>query len=979
MTKATSFERMLSQYQGNLPNISESNYTSELEYSTTEEVNKEIDNLKNDFAKRTDEAITMATNAAKSKQNQIEGLVGLIGQGKELHDFWEAKKISDARYQSHHTELKDSHEIARARKNYIDETVRPAFNKHAEKPEWYGETWDQWLIRNKGDGFYDKKSKNYLRVDKVMGILQAKSKTEEGWLIDHGDGETSLGEKAILYIEKNLRDKDKKWDEEVFDNETEALITQHEKENFVFDPKSNLDISQKVRLLAPSEAKLENLNAAQSEVALVDSFDTTFPSLLQIKKQLPGMPKALSYMDVVGDNVPSEYVQYADMLLKDAYNDFYAVNKDYIDKIGDRRYKNKIFPQLYDKAQVYHKKFLNLSLASAVEENKKRNSISFSNRFRTEGIDSITGPNGFVSIFELQSDGTKNNAIGFMKVKDNIAFSVKQGHLRGRDLMDVIDDPFMGRDGKETTLQKLKPEFYGQLRDIAIADINEEIKLDEAETVGDIFQQTAALTKQAEGGELPTDQIKSEAAKKIQELTKKHNVSIGHTALKELNYLALHGQTQAQREGNAITELEAQASRGDLLSGDLIAKLPPELQTVWTEKAKIFGLEGLTSTELEDIDAEINQKLNDLSGNKTIDKRLGPRFRLARTRSLNLFNTTYDQLMKSDNRQDTLAAKKDNKDAAWKIVEDAINTYGTEKEDKNIWGEKKVIDYRMLVENDLLVAQYVSKEGSEALTTDAYWNDQEEEAIINSIEADKKGEPISGWFLDKAKLFPNLTPKELFKQRAEATSDLREGDIGDIKLEDKFEFREIVIKGNDAKTGNIILGNPVIANEYLDGIKVEGADNTSTFRVDTRIPEFDPSQMTLRELLQLREDYYGIWDDNIGLGVYDQSMKEIIQILEADPTIIDILGGGDVLFDTKIQDQLQLIKRKIKANQASSLGSLDNTYRKVAFLSDEDKNTYNGILSKTGNERLATDYYSGLDTLTLAVAKAAIQDQIALT
>ena len=94
----SSFDKMLSQYQGNLPNISDTNYTSELDYTLTEEVNKEIDNLKEDHAKRTDEAIAIAQQAADSKRKQLESLVGLIGTGKKLYDYWKAKDLASAQY-----------------------------------------------------------------------------------------------------------------------------------------------------------------------------------------------------------------------------------------------------------------------------------------------------------------------------------------------------------------------------------------------------------------------------------------------------------------------------------------------------------------------------------------------------------------------------------------------------------------------------------------------------------------------------------------------------------------------------------------------------------------------------------------------------------------------------------------------------------------------------------------------------------------
>ena len=94
----SSFDKMLSQYQGNLPNISDTNYTSELDHTLTEEVNKSIDALKKDFAQRTADAIAMAQRSADSKRTQLEQLVGLVKTGKDLHDYWKAKDLASAQY-----------------------------------------------------------------------------------------------------------------------------------------------------------------------------------------------------------------------------------------------------------------------------------------------------------------------------------------------------------------------------------------------------------------------------------------------------------------------------------------------------------------------------------------------------------------------------------------------------------------------------------------------------------------------------------------------------------------------------------------------------------------------------------------------------------------------------------------------------------------------------------------------------------------
>ena len=96
---------MLKQYQGSLPDISSTNYDElEDEYSIVSEVNKSIDNLKNDYAARTEENVQIAIQAAESRGNQLKALAGLVKPLKELHDYHEQKKIANARYDKYTTQ-----------------------------------------------------------------------------------------------------------------------------------------------------------------------------------------------------------------------------------------------------------------------------------------------------------------------------------------------------------------------------------------------------------------------------------------------------------------------------------------------------------------------------------------------------------------------------------------------------------------------------------------------------------------------------------------------------------------------------------------------------------------------------------------------------------------------------------------------------------------------------------------------------------
>ena len=946
----SSFDKMLSQYQGNLPNISDTNYTSELDYTLTEEVNKEIDNLKEDHAKRTDEAIAIAEQAADSKRKQLESLVGLIGTGKKLYDYWKAKDLASAQYDLwNKKKLKD---------------YDPEFNiDHARKGLKKGE-----------EEFFKTLWSNYPEEDLVE---MKKELAEKGYIND----KNQITKEGQVWLKKQYQ-------QQVNEGGTEGVITeeqklanqklvvQHLKEEAVKDPQ--FDLQQQLEAVSNNKATADELNARQLQGKLIEDHDSIFPSLLQVKKQLPGMPYPLSYMDVTSKTATAEERALAPVLLRDAHADYEAFNQDYIDKIGEKRYKNEVFPKLYEKAQITHKKFMGLALASAQEQNLDQNAQAFAATFKREGINAVVGSTGSVSVYEQTLDGRRNNSMGFAKSVALINHAVDKGYLTGRDLQDAINTPFPKRGStKMTTLEELKPDVYNQLQIIAQNDIQEELKRDKAETASDILQQTANIQDQAKAQKWSTDETKEQAMKTWTELAKKHNLSPTNSAFAELNSLATYGQTRAERSGDALLELQGQEARGELLSTDLIARLEPELQQAWKDKVAILGSEGLTTQELEDADAEIVEIIKDYKVHGTIDQRLGPKMRLARTRMLNLYNATFQQLMRSDNREDTLSAKQDNKIKAMDIVKNEFNTIKDKNPDNHsqkIFGNNIVPDYRLEVANEAQLVQFLNTTEKPA-ESGMYWNAGEQEAIINSLAAEEKGEPISGWWTDKAKYFPNMTGRELFKMRTEATADLREGEVGDIKIEDKFHLRTLAIKPNPAKIGSHII-EPINTENMLTELQVQDADYNSTFRLPETIQEFDPSQMTLRELLQLRVDNYGPWNDDIGLGIYDIQMKELVEMLKI-PGVVEELGGGDAVFDETMQKKLMQIKILHKANQAGGMKSFNNSYRKINHITDEEQVAYNGIVSGAYGEELANDPFRQLNTLTSEVAKVALEDVMA--
>ena len=502
------------------------------------------------------------------------------------------------------------------------------------------------------------------------------------------------------------------------------------------------------------------------------------------------------------------------------------------------------------------------------------------------------------------------------------------------------------------------------------------MELDRVETVNDVLTQTDNLVKQAKENNWTKEQIQSEAGNLQRELINKHpSLKPGSDVFDGLTSLSIHGVLYPKRVSDALLTLQEQRLNGDLLSGDLIQILPEgTLRNEWLEEAKRLGVQGLTKDELQTAEAEIKAIIKKDLQQFALESELSSEiFRLAESRALTLFSTTYSQFMLSDNREDTLAAKRDNKERAMDVVRQALLSYNQEKQHP-IYSGYDIKKYQDIVVNDTNIAQFLKSDEIDPLTTNLYWSDNEELAILNSITAIKNGERIDPWFLDKSKYFPNLTPRELLEKRIEATSELRDEDV-DIKVGDRYHNRSMVMKlvknPNGAKVWEMVqMQQP---SEVLDELVIEGLDYTSVSGLDSRIPEFDPSQITLRDLLiTLPQQYRELgWNDEIRIGKYNMKIGTIVNILENNPSALEMLGGADILLDEDAQDQLKLIELKLGANKYQAYSTLNSTSSKPIFISKNDLNTWSSIVSSTGNELLANDPFSRPDMMNREVANVA--------
>lgn len=84
------------------------------------------------------------------------------------------------------------------------------------------------------------------------------------------------------------------------------------------------------------------------------------------------MDRPLSYLDATSENATPAEAAWAGELMKDALADYMAANVNKIDKIGERYFREEVFPSIYEHSQMLHKKTLNETLKNAKDQNAKR-------------------------------------------------------------------------------------------------------------------------------------------------------------------------------------------------------------------------------------------------------------------------------------------------------------------------------------------------------------------------------------------------------------------------------------------------------------------------------------------------------------------------------------------------------------------------------------------------------------------------------
>ena len=936
--KTTSFDKMLREYQGTLPDISNTNFL--IQDNAAESVNKAIDESTKDHAQWTERAVQLSQDLEKNKTDPWKELTSLVKPLAALHEAHKAKQKLNAIVEEYSTPnenllpehikgLKGESDSAKAKAAgaYLGTYFKPS--ESAFDPSEI-----EWLTKN---GYWDK---------------------EKGGLND----KANLDKINKYRISRNQLN---------FDSQVNrAQRLQEEATNL------ELDVAERLTLLQPNEADLQNKNAHQIGNDLVDEAPFTINALLGVKKLFPGMNRPLSYLDATSENATSAEGAWAGELMKDAVADYLTANANKIDKIGDRYFKEEIFPSIYEHAQAIHKRTLTQTLNHAREQSEKTNLTIFSAGIKNEGINSLVGANGWMTFLEIQADGTKNNQAGWNRLYDMLDSALTGGHLDHEDVAGFLEQPFMGRDGNPTTLSKLKPYFYERVRRLKEKHKTGSESSARKIAKGEIADKWQAYLVENEGNVTP------EMAYEFigQNAEEYYLTKLDPIFENQYNHIT------GKKAEAAIKTIDSWINSGKLVNFDVLDKIPKNhpLRGIYEEKAIKAGIRGWSDEDLERYyeTAVNNLKVRIGLVGVPIQAAMHPKAYDAQYRIKPFFEAAYDAELRKAGMEPGWkldeAANKNAIDNANKALQEAILTWDTENEDPTLFGQVQTVkhDPRVL-EDHAKFTSYLRNNLTTAKNTTLYSSEAEEVAIEQGLKALENGQDLPSYWYVMSDYY-NETPRGLFKLRSEATADLREEGYEPKEADyhvppDKEYDKELSKKSSHAKTGQFIVKEEHV-NGMLDDLIREDAELNSFFRTTTTAQETaleGIENMTVLDILQLRTKPN--WNDDIGIGLYDLKFSAISQLL-TESGVAEYVGL-DSVFNEETQRKLMYARILQKANTSSSAKSWDNQYRRLKWLTEEEITEFKTILQKIqGQETFRDDPYNSLNLLSDEVAKAALED-----
>ena len=753
---------------------------------------------------------------------------------------------------------------------------------------------------------------------------------------------------------------------------------------------NTLTEDQKNTVLSRTSSTQDNMSGIQAGLEYQEGFQPYFAGAIHIKKRLVNprtgdeMPVAMSLMEVIeSDN--REVKQYLPWLYRDIFADYHAAKtkEGLVDKMGDRYFKNKVFPNIYKTGGELRSRLLSRQLEVSIKKAKDNLNYDTLARYQAGGNEYLFGEEGFISVRETQLDGTKDNPLAWRELTDWVTWAIDNDEISIEEGEDILNAKVKKRGtNKLVRLDELKnpnADTFVRKVGISLGKARRERRIIDDENDVALVQDLAddELEKLQTGGKIATPADVRSAVQRTVQAAREQGIYINenHSALSDLkNY----GTTVEDRAFQAMNILDEQIEDGRPLSDDLIKYTPANKQKYYNDFAKTLGTQGLTPFELNEDKGKIQYAMT--SGPNAVGRDLkSEEGSIMFNRAVDLFENEYENNRLIEIEKGNTKNAKEN---ARRLALDAVRKELIEmKKDPNYVGPiNSPIEIDQTTSGEYKdaqqVLQFLKKNGVKAVSYPKYWPG-EKDALQEFIAWDKggrKGLPPA-YYRAYAKEV-NETVRDLAEKRLEATKDLREEEAK-IEAENPKSYnnplvKEGVVKDDDSKIVNAALTGEI--DTMLEDLTMEGRDFDTVYspakptlqgyqeeKFDNELPNGQPlSKTPIGEVLILASR-----DSDIRFGAYD---------IPAD-VLWDMHDQGLLNTDAPFNEEAQkeIVWRRIltKAHTRGSNKTWSNTYRRYNWLTKEEKGQFTKIIKEiSGQEEFETDPYSSLELLTPGVAKA---------
>ena len=924
-----SLSALISQMQGELPDISDTNYL-EIEggAGNVETINKRIEG---DIEENDRQETLRAQNAkemADRRFTEYRQLSGLVSDAKKVHDWWKKEREAGL-----------LHDSIRDNKTRRIEEIEKSGEKIS--PETYNET-----------------------IEQGGAVL---------WNTDMDPDEGLIVSEAL-------------WNSQVSEPKGDAKDIARQRKALG----ENVWIDRDIRHITLKKSKYEILG--DSEAEKLDYLNQIFPTYInkamtnKVRLDVPElglMPREMSYLDAV-DSKAAEDAKWAPHLRRFMLTSFYAEHG--LDELNRRFVSTQVMPQLMQQLNQIDNKILNQNISETLENNKTARKIDFLNDVKIYGIQAAAGNHGYVWFNELQPDYTLNNTAGWDITIDALEWGLQEGYIDPDVVTGLPDQKFRLRDGSTTTLKKYKNGIYADrllsiAADATTKEARQELQLRESAVRSSIATGWDTLS---EGGNVPTE---PQLTKLIADTAQEHGISMEHPWLNDAKNLATRADYRHMEAVKALSRQYEDKNR--LLSSNLINALDPDSEDYrrWKRRGEVRGTTGLTDKEVEAaLTANgaygLLRKQEGWMGPGTG----GERYDVVEYRMKDDFHVLYNAAFYANTSNDSDAVKKAEaaRKAALAVKEKIekkeydypVGPLKSSKEDQN---EVRVYNAHLVKIKEL---------GDGATISPDYISVQEEAAIVQAIKNPEKALPR--YFRSYARFHRNgdgskMNAQEFFEARLKATAGQRDGgdktysippDPASTNLDPKGK-EQLTVNPNNATTAQFIvepkniewmlgaLTHPLAANGYDTAINTLGPEQTLPDNGKTI------SQYTVREVLELEDQskYRYLAFGNFGL-----TYKNIDQLMDKAGVSMDDP------FNEETQNKL-LIERVKQLGNLSGFGqSWDDSYRNILPGLDKDEfkqlnQIINGqIEGKPWLQSFYTSPYNQPSVLQSTVAKAMLED-----